>query len=85
MEKKTFSIGQFVNINVETNYGIIPVEFMVMAILPNDHYGLTGQERVCVGEMNGDSWKLSRHIDLFELSDELLLDSRAEEWIEGWG
>ena len=57
-----------ININVKVDFGIVPVEFTVIDILPNFHYALLAQNRLVVGQLLADmSWKLSHPIDLLDV------------------
>lgn len=64
-------IGDVVKISVETQFGIIPVTFTVIAILPEGYYGLISQHRIAVGkpvdEEEGRYWMLSESMDIMPL------------------
>lgn len=60
------NFGDKVNIAVQTMFGLVPVEFTVVDVLPNSHYALIAQNRLVVGQQKAgnDVWILSQSIDL---------------------
>lgn len=63
-------INDKVKVEVNTPFGIIPVEFTIISVLSEDQniFGLIAQNRIIVGQyMIDDTWRFSEHIDLFDL------------------
>ena len=55
-------------IDVITTFGTVKVEFTIVDILPNYHYALLAQHRICVGQKKvNNTWTLSEPVDLLNI------------------
>ncbi len=66
----TYRVKDTVKIAVNTEYGIVDVEFTIIAVLnvSNHIYALLAQDKVVKGQyMTNNTWKLSKPFDLHQL------------------